>query len=163
MRFIYIFIFIISFINAQTSIDPLLDKDFKGQLKWVDSIYNNMNIDDGPLLMQLSDVIKDSNKKGKIALEASSFLSLHTSEIYKKFQSKFIILLRNPYDVSFSLKKKGWYQQKYILNDIKKISGYQGVATSFHNKHHNFCRISNMCQAKSNILVQLVIYSQKNT
>ena len=53
MRFIYIFIFIISFINAQTSIDPLLDKDFKGQLKWVDSIYNNMNIDEkiGQLFM----------------------------------------------------------------------------------------------------------------
>ena len=53
MRFIYIFIFIISFINAQTPIDPLLDKDFKGQLKWVDSIYNNMNIDEkiGQLFM----------------------------------------------------------------------------------------------------------------
>ena len=56
--------------------------------------FNNMNIDEAPLLMQLSDAIKDSNKKGKIAFEASSFLSLHTSEIYKKFHSKFIILLR---------------------------------------------------------------------
>ena len=104
--------------------------------------FNNMNIDEAPLLMQLSDAIKDSNKKGKIAFEASSFLSLHTSEIYKKFHSKFIILLRNPYDVSCSLMEKGWYQKRYILNDIKKISGYQGVATSFHNKHHNFCRVS---------------------
>ncbi len=104
--------------------------------------YNNMNVDDAPLINQLTSVIKNSNKKKKIAFESSSFLALHTLRIYKKFGSKFIILLRNPYDVSTALKKKGWYKSKYIKGDQTKIIGYQGVASDFYNKHHNFCRLS---------------------
>ena len=104
--------------------------------------YNNMNIDEAPLIEQLSKVIKSATVKRKIAFESSSFLALHTLQIYKEFNSKFIILLRNPFDVSYSLKKKEWYKEKYIKKDKKKIIGYQGVASSFHNKHHNFCRLS---------------------
>jgi len=104
--------------------------------------YNNMNIDEAPLIAQLAKVIENATKKRKIAFESSSFLALHTLQIYKEFNSKFIILLRNPFDVSYSLKKKDWYKEKYIKKDKKKIIGYQGVASSFHNKHHNFCRLS---------------------
>ncbi|MFL2591660.1 MAG: glycoside hydrolase family 3 N-terminal domain-containing protein [Flavobacteriaceae bacterium] len=53
MRFFSAFILILSIVNGQNSIDPLLDTNFKGQLKWVDSIYNTMNIDEkiGQLFM----------------------------------------------------------------------------------------------------------------
>ena len=53
MRFLYVFVFFISVLKAQNSLDPLLDKNFKAQLKWVDSIYNTMNIDEkiGQLFM----------------------------------------------------------------------------------------------------------------
>ena len=53
MRFFSAFILILSIVNGQYSIDPLLDTNFKGQLKWVDSIYNTMNIDEkiGQLFM----------------------------------------------------------------------------------------------------------------
>ena len=53
MRLISIFILFISVLKAQNSLDPLLEKDFKGQSKWVDSIYNTMNIDEkiGQLFM----------------------------------------------------------------------------------------------------------------
>ena len=40
MRFFYVFIFVLYVVNGQNLNDPLLDKNFKGQLKWVDSIYN---------------------------------------------------------------------------------------------------------------------------
>ena len=106
------------------------------------SKFNNLNIDEAPLIKQLNQSIVSTNKKGKISFETSSFLSLHTKEIYSKFGSKFIILIRNPLDVAVSLKKKGWYKDKYIKQNRKKIIGYQGVASNFHNKHHNFCRLS---------------------
>ena len=53
MRLISIFILLISVLKAQNSSDPLLEKDFKGQLKWIDSVYNTMNIDEkiGQLFM----------------------------------------------------------------------------------------------------------------
>ena len=76
--------------------------------------YNNMNLDEAPLIKQLGNTIKDSNKKNKIAFEFSSFLALHTFKIYKKFVSKFIILLRNPFDVAYFLKRKGWYKENLL-------------------------------------------------
>ena len=123
-------------IKAKDESHPLIHSYYKF------AKYNDMNIDEAPLINQLSKVIKSSKKVNKIAFEASSFLALHTYPIYKKFNSKFIILLRNPLDVSYSLKKKGWYKTRYVKDDPNKIIGYQGVATSFHNKHHNFCRLS---------------------
>ena len=53
MRFLYFFVFLGYILNAQTSVDPLLDKNFKAQLKWVDSLYSTMNIDEkiGQLFM----------------------------------------------------------------------------------------------------------------
>tara|TARA_B100000575_G_scaffold276908_1_gene262742 strand:+ start:9313 stop:12195 length:2883 start_codon:yes stop_codon:yes gene_type:complete len=53
MRFLYVFVFCGLILNAQTSVDPLLDKNFEAQLKWVDSIYSTMSIDEkiGQLFM----------------------------------------------------------------------------------------------------------------
>ena len=57
-------------LNGQTSLDPLLDKNFNEQLKWVDSIYNTMNIDEkiGQLFMaRISSVV--GQKSFEIAKE----------------------------------------------------------------------------------------------
>ena len=53
MRFFYVFIFVLYVVNGQNLNDPLLDINYKGQLKWVDSIYNSMNVDEkiGQLFM----------------------------------------------------------------------------------------------------------------
>ena len=53
MRFFYVFIFVLYVVNGQKLNDPLLDINYKGQLKWVDSIYNSMNVDEkiGQLFM----------------------------------------------------------------------------------------------------------------
>jgi|TARA_B110000037_G_C17044845_1_gene475229 hypothetical protein len=104
--------------------------------------YNKLNIDDEPLFKTIENDIKKISQKKKIRLESSSFLSLHAADISKKFGSKIIILLRNPFDVANSLVKKGWYKDKYFKKDKKKIIGYQGVSTHLYNKHHNFCRLS---------------------
>ncbi len=53
MRFFYVFIFVLYVVNGQNLNDPLLDINYKRQLKWVDSIYNSMNVDEkiGQLFM----------------------------------------------------------------------------------------------------------------
>ena len=53
MRFFYVLIFVLYVANGQNLNDPLLDINYKRQLKWVDSIYNSMNIDEkiGQLFM----------------------------------------------------------------------------------------------------------------
>ena len=60
MRLLYVFVFFTMILNGQTSLDPLLDKNFNEQLKWVDSIYNTMNIEEkiGQLFMaRISSVV----------------------------------------------------------------------------------------------------------
>ena len=63
MRFFSVFIFILSVVNGQNPKDPLLDKNYKGQLRWVDSIYNGMNIDEkiGQLFMPMVFTERDSS------------------------------------------------------------------------------------------------------
>ena len=80
-------------------------------------------------------------KKKKIRLEASSYLSFHLGSLYEKYNSKIIVLLRNPFNVAIDLEKKGWYKKKYYKENINKIIGYQGISTNLYNKHHNFSRI----------------------
>ena len=104
--------------------------------------FNKLKIDETPLFNELKKNINKSNKSGKINFESSSHLALHTLDIYRRYKSKIIILIRNPIDVAYSLKKKGWYKYKYIKEKKNYVIGYQGVATNAHNKHHNFTRLS---------------------
>lgn len=106
------------------------------------SKYYKLNIDEGPLFKEIKKDIVYENNKGKIRLESSSFLSFHLADLHKRFNSKIIVLLRNPYDVVHDLKKKGWYNKEYYKENFKKKIGYQGISTNNNNKHHNFTRIS---------------------
>ena len=123
-------------INAYDERRPLLQAYYKF-IK-----YNNINIDDAPLFDEIKKEIIQSNKKNKIYLESSSYLSFHIIDLINKFDSKIIVLLRNPRDVCLSLLKTGWYDKKYFKTSSSKILGYQGVAKTFYDKHHNFSRIS---------------------
>ncbi|RPF75562.1 MAG: hypothetical protein CBE14_003550 [Rickettsiales bacterium TMED254] len=104
--------------------------------------YNNLKIDDSPFFSTIKKAIKNTNKKKKIYLESSSFLAFHSLDLVKKFNSKIIILIRNPNHVSQDLTTSGWYKSKYNKNNNNYALGYQGLATSAHNKHHNFSRIA---------------------
>tara|TARA_Y100001936_G_C15901439_1_gene573494 strand:- start:115 stop:903 length:789 start_codon:yes stop_codon:yes gene_type:complete len=104
--------------------------------------YNNLKVDDDPFFSTIKRAINNSNKRKKIYLESSSFLSFHISDLVKKFNSKIIILIRNPNNVSQDLIASGWYKSKYHKSDNNFALGYQGLATNAHNKHHNFSRIA---------------------
>ena len=104
--------------------------------------YNKLKIDDAPFFLSIKKAIKNSNKNKKIYLESSSFLAFHAHEFAKKFNSKIIILLRNPINVSKDLINSGWYKKKYYKSNNNHVLGYQGISTSFSNKHHNFSRIA---------------------
>ena len=104
--------------------------------------YNKLKVDDAPLFFTIKKAIINSNKKNKIYMESSSFLAFHTNELVKKFNSKIIILLRNPNDVSKDLYKSGWYKKEYYKSHNNHALGYQGISSSFSNKHHNFSRLA---------------------
>ncbi len=104
--------------------------------------YNNLKVDDNPFFLTIKKAINDTNKKKKIYLESSSYLTFHISDLVKKFNSKIIILIRNPNNVCQDLTASGWYKFKYNKNNNNYALGYQGLATSAHNKHHNFSRIA---------------------
>ena len=106
------------------------------------SKYNNLQIDEGPLFRAIEEDIKKVNAVGKMRLESSSYLSFHLKDLIERFNSKVIILIRNPLDVAMDLKEKGWYKEKYFKEKKNKKIGYQGISKNFFDKHHNFSRIS---------------------
>ena len=95
-------------ISARDESRPLLHSYYKF-IK-----YNKINIDDAPLFNQLENVIKKSNKKGKIDFESSSFLALHIYELYNQ-------LFRTTYYVWFETFQfnKFWFLHLFCL--IKNI------------------------------------------
>ena len=104
--------------------------------------YNKLKVDEAPLFLNIKKAITNSNKKKKIYLESSSFLSFHAKDLVNKFNSKIIVLLRNPNDVCKDLQESGWYKNKYYKSNDNSALGYQGISTKFSNKHHNFSRLA---------------------
>lgn len=98
--------------------------------------YNNFKLD----YKFLIDTFKKLKIKKKIYLESSSYLSLNIYEISKSFNSKIIILFRDPLKTCKSLMKKGWYNSI----DLKNYSKNKNIAchtTSRLYFHHNFSRL----------------------
>ena len=104
--------------------------------------YNKLKVDEAPLFLNIKKTITNFNKKKKIYLESSSFLSFHAKDLVNKFNSKIIVLLRNPNDVCKDLQESGWYKNKYYKSNDNSVLGYQGISTKFSNKHHNFSRLA---------------------
>ena len=72
------------------------------------------------------------------SFESSSYLSLSIEELHKRFDAKFILLIRSPDRVVNSFWTKGWYKHNYLQSDPNKALGYQQ-----HPKdHHYFSRIA---------------------
>ena len=98
--------------------------------------YNNFKLD----YKFLIDTFKKLKIKKKIYLESSSYLSLNIYEISKSFNSKIIILFRDPLKTCKSLMKKGWYNSM----DLKNYSKNKNIGCHTNSRlyfHHNFSRL----------------------
>jgi len=84
----------------------------------------NIDIDITPLINSRSYLAKLS---GNIYFESNPYLSLHVPELLENFESKVIILYRNPKNVLESHFNKGWYSNyEPTFNMSKgKVPGYQ--------------------------------------
>lgn len=60
------------------------------------------------------------NQGIKHSFESSAYLSLSVSELYEAFNAKFILLVRNPYEVVRSYQRKGWYKESVYWENVTK-------------------------------------------
>lgn len=118
-----------------------LNESFHRYCKWY-----NLPVDDEGFLCEKEKEIRSDLVDYEISFEASSYLALSISELYNRFNSKFILLVRNPERVvnSFVYKGQGrndvvqWYATPYVVKDQNLAMGYQ-VST---RPHHFFGRIA---------------------
>ena len=92
----------------------------------------NIAIDHEGFLTQKERGIRDDLSHCRVSFEASSYLSLSINELYRRFDAKFILLVRAPERVVNSYLRKGWYEHPIVRADANKPPSYQETS-SFHH------------------------------
>ncbi len=64
-------------------------------------------------------------EKAKLSFESSAHLSLSVLELQRRFNAKFILLVRTPHKVINSYLRKGWYSNKMIRSDYNLPPSFQ--------------------------------------
>lgn len=111
---------------------PLSDT-FHRYCRWYD-----LNVDSAGFLEQKRQGVAADHRAYRTSFEASAYLSLSVELLYRKFNARFIILVRHPHDVIASLYKKGWYSETLYRDDsdlAPSIQPWQQL------DHHSFSRI----------------------
>lgn len=113
-------------VSAHHEIHPNSDTFYRF-MKWYD-----LPVDKAGFLARKQAVITEELKKKNFFFESSAYLSLSVHELHREFNSKFVLLIRNPKSVVKSYIKKGWYQEEVELEDPNKIPSFQNVTQAHH-------------------------------
>lgn len=104
-----------------------LNENFHRYCKWY-----RLSVDDKGFLDQKADEIFLDLQGHAFSFEASAPLSLSIVELYRRFGSKFVMLVRSPEKVVESYFKKGYYKYIHSVADGCAAPGYQ-KCTLFHH------------------------------
>lgn len=99
--------------------NPLSDT-FHRYCKWY-----GINVDHEGFLAAKESGIRTDLSKSDYSFEASAYLSLSVEELSKRFNAKFVLLVRNPQDVVASYLRKGWYDKPFIRAEPDLPPSYQ--------------------------------------
>ena len=110
-----------------------LNETFHRYCKWYD-----LPIDHEGFLQTKEGEIKQDLENHLFSFEASAHLSLSLLELYNRFESKFLLLVRSPERVVNSYLRKGWYEKPAVRANPDLAPGYQDYC---HNFHHVLGRI----------------------
>lgn len=83
-------------------------------------------------------IVKKTAASGKKYFESSAYLSLNVEELYHRFDSRFIFLVRHPKAVVNSYFAKGWYKTPVIRENPELPPAMQ---PGLKQAHHHFGRI----------------------
>ena len=131
-----------NFIHRVLKLEPLvtssherypLNDAFQRYCKWYD-----LKVDSGGFLAIKEAAILEDLKKSQLSFESSHYLSFSIHELYKKFDARFILLIRQPDKVVNSFSQKGWYAN-IVRSDSSLPLGYQPGSETF--PQHSFGRI----------------------
>ena len=118
-------------VSASHERNPM-NEAFHRYCKWY-----GIPVDDEGFLTLKSHEIQCDLADRKFSFEASAHLALSVRELFDRFNSKFILLVRRPEDVVNSYLRKGWYESPYFRSNANLPPSYQLSALP----HHFFGRI----------------------
>lgn len=99
--------------------DPLLQA-FHRYCKWYD-----LPVDDEGFLQAMEAEIRRDLARYRYSFESSPTLALSITELDARFAPKFVLLVRNPFDVVKSYLHKGWYAAPIVQKRPDLALGYQ--------------------------------------
>lgn len=102
--------------------------------------WHNLPIDNEGFLAAKQNEIRNDLENHAYSFEASPYLSLSVHELYERFGSKFLFLVRRPDRVVSSFVHKGFYRVPYNVKNPHLAAGYQQQGRNA--VHTFFARIS---------------------
>jgi hypothetical protein len=87
--------------------------------------WNSLPVDNEGFLAIKEGEIRADLEQDDFSFEASPYLSLSIRDLYKRFGSKFLFIVRRPDRVVTSFVHKGFYRQPYIVKNVHLAAGYQ--------------------------------------
>ena len=106
--------------------NPLLET-FHRYCKWY-----KLPVDDAGFLHTMEHSIREDLRQHRFSLESSAYVSLSIVELYRKFDARFVLLIRSPDRVVNSYLHKGWWDQPVIRHDVACALGYQDTPMFHH-------------------------------
>lgn len=104
-----------------------LNETFHRYCKWY-----GLPVDSAGFLQTKEAEIQQDLENYSLSFESSAYLSLSLLELYDRFRSRFILLVRSPDKVVNSYLRKGWYQEAVVRANPDFAPSYQG-SQEFHH------------------------------
>lgn len=101
-------------------------------------LWNNLPVDMEGFFSQRQHLIDTATDAGKVYFESNAFLSSVIVDLFKRFQAKFVYMIRQPEDVVNSHYVKGWYQTTPVKAKQELSLGFQ---YDLQEPQHFFSRI----------------------
>ena len=96
--------------------------------------YNRLPVDSAGYFSIKEEGIRTCLQDNKFYFESNPYLSLSINDLFERFGSYFVLLVRHPEKVINSHVQKGWYVKPFVRSDLSLASGVQ-EDDSIHSFH----------------------------
>jgi hypothetical protein len=104
-------------------------------------VWYGLPVDDEAFIRTKAAEIDADLARRQLSFEASAPLSLSVPLLYREFDARFVLFVRNPVDVVNSYLSKGWFKEEIYWRDDGRAPGYH---PAHEHPHHSFGRLMPM-------------------
>ena len=130
--------FIAELLSKEPSVHAVHERAPMRDAFWRYATWYGLPVDPEGVLRSREREICDDLSEHAHSFEASAYLSLNLLDLHRRFDARFVVLVRDPAEVVNSFWTKGWYPSPYVQSDSGLALGHQDTP----RPHHTFARLA---------------------